>query len=717
MKKIALLAAAALVLIPLQAKEPLYKDSKASVEKRVEDLLKRMTLEEKLWQLTQGVIGQNDNPKNISKEKRNVNPMIGSVISRADDSNQFNAFQQSVVENSRLGIPVLFGYDVIHGFRTIFPIPLAQGASFNPDLAYKACRVAAAEAWAAGLDWTFSPMIDITHDPRWGRVMESYGEDPHVNSVFCVSAVKGYQGDDLSKPGNIAACLKHFVGYGVSDGGRDYYPTDISNQALWDTYFPPYEAGVKAGAATIMSAFNTLNGVPATGNPYTLQTVLRDTWGFKGFVVADWQAVQQTVLQNYAEDDKDAALKCLSAGVDMDMNDYVYLDQVKALVDEGKLSMKVIDQSVRRILSLKFRLGLFDNMQRPETKNTDFLKPEYLELAENFAAETMVLLKNDGVLPLKKEVKVAVVGPIAEDRITLLGNWKGRGRAEDVVSTLYGAIRKEFSNVTYACGCDVEGKDASRLDEAVKLAYSSDVVVLCIGEGEKWTGEDCSRGTISLPVMQENLLHRLAATGKPVVVVLESGRPMDLSRILPDAAALIDIWNPGTAGAPALAGVLSGRHNPSGKLPITFPATQNQIPVFYNHRDRSRRGEMGLYKDGTPVEPLFEFGYGLSYSSFKYSDLKVDGLKATVKVTNTSKVDGKETVLWFIQDPVCSIVRPVKELKHFEKRLIKAGETQEFLFNMDELKDLGFVNAEGKRFFEKGRFVLMVGDKKAEFVR
>lgn len=696
-------------ILSAKSKE-IYKDPKAPVEKRVKDLLSRMTLEEKIWQITQGVYGGYDNPNNILGVNRNTVPYIGSVICHATSAQMTNLLQKKAVDSTRLGIPILVGMDIIHGNRTVYPIPLAQGASFNPNLAYQASRVAARESYDVGIHWTFSPMIDITHDPRWGRVMEAYGEDPYVNARFCEAAVKGYQGENLSDEGSIAACLKHYVGYGESEGGRDYFPTDISNQMLWDTYFPPYEAGVKAGAATVMSSFNTLNGIPATCNPYTLQEVLRGKWGFEGFVVSDWEAVMQIVLQGCAADKKEAGEKAINSGLDMDMADFVYVDFLKELIEEGKVSEKTVDEAVSRVLTLKFRLGLFENPYRPETSEADFLKPEYRAVAEQMAAESAVLLKNEAVLPLKKDAKVAVIGPIAEDQKCVMGNWRGLGEFADVITLLDG-MKAEFPNLTYSKGCEIEGNDKSGFADAVAVAQASDVVVLCLGEGFLYTGENCSRGSISLPGVQEELFAELVKTGKPVVVLIESGRPLDLTRIAPGATALMDIWCPGVNGGPAVASLLSGRRNPSGKLPVTFPYTLKQIPVYYNHRDRSRRGNMGIYNDGTPLEPLFDFGYGLSYSKFEYSDIQADGLHASVKVTNTSAIDGEETVLWFIKDMACSIARPVKELKYFEKRLIKAGQTEVFEFEMDKLRDLGFVDSRGDRFFEPGQFIIFTGDK------
>jgi len=692
-----------------------YKNPDAPVEKRVADLLSRMTLEEKILQLSQGVCGRSDNVNNIGYNP-NKDARIGSVICgrSIENSKAIHDLQQRAKDSTRLGIPVLVGYDVIHGEKTTFPIPLAQGASFNPALAEQACSVAAREAYEEGIDWTFSPMIDICHDPRWGRVMESYGEDPYVNSVFCVGAVRGYQGDDLSKPGTIAACLKHYVGYGATEAGRDYFASDMSRQVLWDTYLQPYEAGVKAGAATMMSSFNTLCGIPGSANPYTLTEIRKNKWGHKGFVVSDWGAVQQTIRQGAAADRKEACRICFNAGVEMDMCDWVYLENMEQLIDEGAIRMKDVDEAVRRILTLKFQLGLFENPVREVSTSDDFFKPEYLSLAEQFARESMVLLKNTGVLPLKKDARIALVGPVATDKKVVLGNWSAACDPEKTISILEG-MQKEFGNVKYAPGCGFEGDDRSGFAAAKAAALFSDVVVLCLGEGYKWTGENQSRGRIILPDIQLDLYKAMLATGKPVIVIIESGRPLDLTMFTRDASAIMDMWCPGTCGGPALAGLLSGRYNPSGKLPITFPNTLQQVPIYYNYRDRARGGDQGIYKDGTSLEPLYPFGYGLSYSSFEYSEPEIDGLTAKVKVTNTSDVDGMETVLWFIRDPYCSITRPVKELKFFEKKLIKAGETLEFTFTMDKMRDLGFVDHNGDRFFEGGEFRLFIADKTLTF--
>lgn len=701
----------------------LYKDAKAPVEKRVEDLLSRMTLEEKVYQLNQYTLGSNNNVNNIGEAVRNVPAEIGSVIYFDENPQLRNELQKKAMENSRLGIPVLFGYDVIHGFRTVYPIPLAQACSWNPALAEQASAVAAQESRMSGVDWTFSPMIDVARDARWGRVAEGYGEDPYTTGVFAAASVRGYQGDDLASDKRVAACLKHYVGYGASEAGRDYVYTEISRQALWDTYLPPYEAGVKAGAATLMSGFNDISGVPASAHYYTLTEVLKNRWKHDGFVVSDWCSVVQLVNQGVAADAKEAAEKAFMAGVEMDMVDDCYQKHLPGLVKEGKVPMKLIDEAVRRVLRVKFRLGLFDRPYTKEVKpDKRFLLPESLFTVEKLAEESTVLLKNSGkLLPLSGVKKIAVVGPLAKNQADLLGSWSGHGKAEDVCS-IYDAMVREFAgkaDILYAQGCDFDGESRAGFAEALTTAKQADVVVLCLGEKRGWSGENASRSTIALPAIQEALLVELKQSGKPVVVLLANGRPLDLVRIEKQADAIVEMWQPGVAGGKPVSGILSGRVNPSGKLAMTFPYTTGQIPIYYNHRAPARKGSQGRYQD-IPSTPLYDFGYGLSYTDFQYGDLKAsaervkrgDKLTVEVAVTNSGDRDGQETVHWFVSDPVCSISRPVKELKFFEKLPLKAGETKVFRFQIDTDRDFGFVDSDGKRFLEAGDYYVLVKDRK-----
>ncbi len=697
---------------------PLYKDAKAPIEKRIDDLISRMTLEEKIMQLNQYTLGRNNNVNNVGEEVKKVPSEIGSLIYFDINPELRNSMQKKAMEESRLGIPIIFGYDAIHGFRTIYPISLGQACSWNPGLVEQACAVSAQEARMSGVDWTFSPMIDVARDPRWGRVAEGYGEDPYTNGVFAAASVRGYQGDDMSAENRMAACLKHYVGYGASEAGRDYVYTEISAQTLWDTYLLPYEMGVKAGAATLMSSFNDISGVPGSANPYIMTEILKKRWKHDGFIVSDWGAVEQLKNQGLAATKKDAAQYAFNAGLEMDMMSHAYDRHLKELVEEGKVTMAQVDESVRRVLRVKFRLGLFERPYTPVTNEKDrFFRPQSMAVAAQLAAESMVLLKNDNqILPLTNKKKIAVVGPMAKNGWDLLGSWCGHGKDTDV-EMLYDGLTAEFggdAELRYAMGCKPQGNDRSGFAGALDVARWSDVVIVCLGEMLTWSGENASRSTIALPQIQEELVKELKEAGKPVILVLSNGRPLELNRMEPLCDAILEIWQPGINGARSMAGILSGRINPSGKLAMTFPYSTGQIPIYYNRR-KSGRGHQGFYKDITS-DPLYPFGHGLSYTEFKYgtvtpSATKVkrgDKLSAEVTVTNTGSRDGAETVHWFISDPYCSITRPVKELKHFEKQLIKAGETKTFRFDIDLERDFGFVNEDGKRFLEAGEYHILV---------
>ena len=697
---------------------PLYKDAKAPIEKRIDDLISRMTLEEKVLQLNQYTLGRNNNVNNVGEEVKKVPSEIGSLIYFDINPELRNSMQKKAMEESRLGIPIIFGYDAIHGFRTIYPISLGQACSWNPGLVEQACAVSAQEARMSGVDWTFSPMIDVARDPQWGRVAEGYGEDPYTNGVFAAASVRGYQGDDMSAENRMAACLKHYVGYGASEAGRDYVYTEISAQTLWDTYLLPYEMGVKAGAATLMSSFNDISGVPGSANPYIMTEILKKRWKHDGFIVSDWGAVEQLKNQGLAATKKDAARYAFNAGLEMDMMSHAYDRHLKELVEEGKVTMAQVDESVRRVLRVKFRLGLFERPYTPVTNEKDrFSRPQSMAVAAQLAAESMVLLKNNNqILPLTNKKKIAVVGPMAKNGWDLLGSWCGHGKDTDV-EMLYDGLTAEFggdAELRYAMGCKPQGNDRSGFAGALDVARWSDVVIVCLGEMLTWSGENASRSTIALPQIQEELVKELKEAGKPIILVLSNGRPLELNRMEPLCDAILEIWQPGINGARSMAGILSGRINPSGKLAMTFPYSTGQIPIYYNRR-KSGRGHQGFYKDITS-DPLYPFGHGLSYTEFKYgtvtpSATKVkrgDKLSAEVTVTNTGSRDGAETVHWFISDPYCSITRPVKELKHFEKQLIKAGETKTFRFDIDLERDFGFVNEDGKRFLEAGEYHILV---------
>ncbi len=705
----------------IRAKAPLYKDKSVPAEIRVDNLLGLMTLDEKIMQLNQYTLGRNNNANNVGEEVVNIPAEIGSLIYFDTDPALRNAMQRRAMEESRLGIPVIFGYDAIHGFRTVYPISLAQACSWNPALVRKACSVSARESRMSGVDWTFSPMIDVARDPRWGRVAEGYGEDPYLNAVYCAASVKGYQGKSLSDSTTVAACLKHYVGYGASEAGRDYVYTEISPQTLWDTYLPPYEAGVKAGAATLMSSFNDISGVPGSANRHTMTDILKNKWKHDGFIVSDWGAIEQLKNQGLAATKKEAAMRALNAGLEMDMMSHAYDRHLAELVAEGKVAEATIDDAVRRVLRVKMRLGLFDNPYTPDVPDR-FLRPADLKIASELAAESMVLLKNDSthILPLRNVRRIAVIGPLADNGKDLLGNWLGHGQAEDVV-TLRQGIVSEFgkdSEIRYAEGCALDGHDRSGFKTALDTARWADVVVLCLGESLRWSGENASRSSIALPAIQEQLAEEISRLGKPVVLVLANGRPLELNRLEPLANAILEIWQPGIRGGEAMAGILSGRINPSGKLAITFPWSTGQIPVYYNRR-KSGRGHQGFYQDITS-EPMYPFGHGLSYTTFEYGEptasktefRRNEKIKVSVPVTNTGDMEGAETVLWFISDPYCSITRPVRELKHFEKRSLKPGETAVMVFNIDPWRDLSYVDSDGKRFLETGEYNVIVNGMK-----
>jgi len=709
-----------------QNKKSLYKDKNAPIEDRIENLISLMNLEEKIMQMNQWTYGKNANPNNIGEKMKEVNAEIGSLLYRSTNPEYRNQIQKKAMTESRLGIPIIFGFDAIHGYRTIFPIPLAQACSWNTELVKQTSAITAKESWLSGLDWTFSPMVDVARDARWGRVSEGYGEDTYANSAFAVAAIQGYQGKNLADKYTIAACLKHYIGYSLSEGGRDYRYSDISNQTLWETFMPPFEAGIKAGAATVMSGFNDISGVPASANYYTLTEVLKKKWRHDGFVVSDWGSVRNLVEQSVAKDIKEASQKSFMAGVEMDMVDNAYIDFLPELVAEGKVPMASIDEAVRRILRVKMKLGLFENPYVdvvPEKKR--YLLPDYLKAAEELAAESMVLLKNEKkTLPITSKYKnLAIIGPMVKDSIHIMGFWEGMGRPEDV-ETIYEGLQKEFknkANLHYALGCDFDGDDKSGFADALAAAQKSDAVIIFLGEKRDWSGENGSRSTIALPKIQEDLVAELQKAGKPIILMLSSGRPLELIRLNTMADAVVEIWQPGTTAGSAVAGILSGRRNPSGKLSITFPQTTGQIPMYYNMRE-SARPKLGHYQD-IPRDPLYWFGHGLSYTNYEYSTVKLSASKirknekltAEVEVANIGNADGKEAVLWFIKDPFATISRPMKELKHFEKQFIKSGEKTTYKFEIDPMRDLSYLDSFGNRHLESGDFFVIVNEQMIKF--
>lgn len=701
-----------------------YQDASLPSAMRAADLCSRMTLKEKVMQLNQYTLGSVTNTNNIGGEVKKIPAEIGSLIYYGTEPDARNAMQREAVENTRLGIPILFGYDVIHGFRTVFPVPLAQACSFNPELTRQSSRVAAQESRMSGIDWTFAPMIDVSRDPRWGRVVEGFGEDPYMNGVFGAAAVRGFQGEKLSDPLSIAACLKHFAGYGACEAGRDYFYTEISRQTLWDTYLQPYRMALEALPATVMSGFNNLSGIPVSGNRYLLADILKDSLCFSGFVVSDWSSIESMQYQGFVSDNRQAAEVAINAGLDMDMMSHAYDTHLEALIAEGKVDTTRLNDAVCRVLKVKFDLGLFEHPYTPKSDTKErFLLPDSRTLAEQCAEESMVLLKNEGkVLPLTTAKTIAVVGPFVEEGENFIGSWYGQGLKQDV-TLLREAMTEEFkgkAQLLFAKGCGFDGNDESGFAEAQRIAHKADVVVVVLGEKENWCGENTSRAGIELPEIQFRLLRLMKDTGHKIVLVLSNGRPLQLNRIEPLADAILEMWQPGTPGAIPVARILSGKVNPSGKLAMTFPRTCGQIPIYYNRRSGSRPTG-GFYHD-QPSDPLFPFGYGLSYTQFDYSSITAskqvitadDEVTVSVSVTNRGDRDGKEAVLWYVDCPVAMPTRPVKELRYFEKRFIRQGATEVFEFRIHPMRDLAFVNDSGCPVLNKGKYIIHVGSQKLE---
>lgn len=698
----------------------------ARLEQRVDSVLKLMTLEEKLGQLTlytsnwdvTGPVMRDDYIDEIKAGR------CGNIFN-AHTVEYNRGLQKIAVEETRLGIPLLFGYDVVHGHKTIFPIPLGESCSWNLELMEKSARLAAKEAAASGLNWTFAPMVDISRDPRWGRVSEGNGEDPFLGSQIAAARVRGFQGDDLSTYNTLASCVKHFAGYGAPVAGRDYNTVELSEIAFRQDYLPPYRAGVDAGAVTVMASFNDLFGVPAHANKHLLTDILRDEWGFSGFVVADYTGVEQVRDHGAAESKKQAGERCINAGLDMDMQAAIYIDYLEQSVEEGKVSVATIDAAVKRILKVKFQLGLFDDpyLYFDDAREQETLQSEeMMEHALVSARESIVLLKNDNqVLPISSPKNIAVIGPMADNQLDMMGSWHGAGDHNKVVTVLEGfKHRYPSSIVRYAEGCDFYSQDRSGFKEAINLARKSDVVILAIGENQAQSGEAASRSNLDLTGVQEELAMELIASGKPVVILIMAERPLTFVELSERSSTLLYAWHLGTRGGDAIAEVLSGDYNPSGKLTMSIPRNVGQIPVYYNHKSTGRPYDAeykytSKYLD-VPNAPLYPFGYGLSYTDFEYSDLDIssevitpsDTLEVKFKVSNTGKYDGHEIVQLYIQDLVCSVTRPVKELKGFKKVYIKQGETKLISFKITA-DDLKFVNTEMKEIAEPGEFRIMAG--------
>lgn len=697
----------------------------------VRDLMKKMTLTEKIGQLSQYVGGELlTGPKSGAvSDSLFVRGMVGSILNVGGVDN-LRKLQQKNMESSRLKIPILFAFDVIHGYKTIFPTPLAESCSWDLALMYETAKAAAIEASASGIHWTFAPMVDVARDPRWGRIVEGAGEDTYLGCKIAEARVRGFQWN-LGKPNALFACAKHFVAYGAPQAGRDYAPVDLSLSTLAEVYLPPFKACIDAGVHTFMSAFNSINGVPATSNRWLLTDLLRKEWKFKGFVVSDWNAVQELKAHGVAETDEDAAMAAFNAGVDMNMTDGLYNRCLEKLVRENRIDMNEIDASVERILRAKYALGLFEDPYRfldNQRESREVRSASAMALARKAAASSMVLLKNaNALLPLSKQTKrIALVGPLANNRAEVMGSWKARGEDKDVVTVLEGIKNKLGSGteVNYVQGCDFLNPSTSEFSAALEAAKQSDVVIAVVGEKALMSGESRSRAVLRLPGKQEALLDTLRKAGKPLVVVLMNGRPLCLESVDKQADAMLEAWFPGTQCGNAVADVLFGDIVPAAKLTASFPLTEGQIPNNYNYKRSGRPGDMPYSSTvrhiDVPNRNLYPFGYGLSYTTFSYGKMQCPTafddkgfLPVSVDVTNTGNYDGEEIVQLYVADKVASMVRPVKELKGFQKVFIPKGQTKRVEFKLN-VKDLGFWNSLMQYVVEPGTFEIMVGTNSEE---
>jgi beta-glucosidase len=712
----------------------------------IDSLLSVMTLEEKVGQLNFPVGDLfNTGPTVRTSESARFDEQIkqGKItgLFNVHGAAYTARLQKIAVEQSRLKIPLLFGADVIHGFKTVMPLALAEAACWDLEVIEASARAAADESTAAGINFTFAPMVDISRDARWGRISEGAGEDPYLGSEIAKARVKGFQGNDLQAANTLAACIKHFAAYGAPIAGRDYNTVDLSERTLREIYLPPYKAGVDAGAATIMTSFNELNGVPATANNYLLQDILRKEWGFKGMVVSDWQSIGEMIEHGYVADSVTAAKLSIEAGTDMDMMADIYLKKLPQMVKSGEVSMKLIDDAVRRVLVLKHQLGLFKNpylySDTLREKKTIRSKAN-LEIARDVARKSIVLLKNENnLLPLKKEYKkIAVIGPLANNQEDMNGSWSFFGEAQHPVSILQG-LKEALPNtiLTFAEGCNLYDNKTDKFSQAVAAAKQSELVIMVVGESAPMNGEGASRADIGLPGVQQQLVEEIYKTGKPIVVLLLNGRPLAIEWIDQHIPAIVETWTLGSEAGNAVADVLTGAYNPSGKLPMTFPRHVGQIPIFYNHKntgrpywgDHSEPGAERVYRSryrDVKNTPLYPFGYGLSYSTFEYKDLTLsksemkaaDSIEVSITVTNTSNVDGAEVVQFYIRDLYASATRPVKELKGFKKVVVKANESKTITFTINK-ETLSFYRGDMTWGTEPGAFHVFVGGNSQDVLK
>lgn len=731
--------AASMAIISLTACNKVPQDPQ---EARINELLSKMTIDEKIGQMSQ-INGIGWASPEIASQVRNG--QAGSILNEADAAT-IKELQRIAVEESRLGIPILFARDIIHGFKTIFPIPLGQAATWNTDIVEKGARIAAIEGSSVGIRWTFSPMVDISRDPRWGRIAESFGEDTYLNATLGRAMVRGYQTDSLNNPSSMAACVKHFCGYGASETGRDYNTTWIPEVQLRDVYLPPFKACIDEGAATFMCSFNDINGIPSTGNKKLNVDILRNEWNYDGMLVTDWASIQQMITHGYAEDMKHASELAINAGIDMDMMSYAYISQLKTLLEEKKITMQQIDNAVRNILRLKFNLGLFDSPYATFADTTGYA-PASLNAAKECAIQSTILLKNKSVLPLNAKSKIAIVGPLADSGIDQIGTWSFDGEPEHCI-TPYMAFNENYANentIIFEKGLTYSrDTNAAGISKAVAAARKADVVVFFAGEEAILSGEAKCRADISLPGAQTELLRQLKNTGKPIVLVIMAGRQLTIAEEVELADAVLYQFHGGTMAGPALAEIIMGDACPSGRLPVTIPRMVGQVPMYYNTKNTGRPAENIVLIDDIEVgagqfslgatsyhldagsDPLFPFGFGLSYAQFNYglttlsaTELSMsDKLTATCSITNTSRYDAYETVQLYVRDHVASMCRPVRELKDFKKVFIKAGETINVSFELTA-DDLAFCHQDMKTYAEPGLFSLWIApdSKKGEEIK
>ncbi len=716
-------------IVGLSACNPSKENSSSTVDYKVDSLVNIMTLEEKVGQLTlytsdYDVTGPHMRKGYLEDMKAGKVGAIFNALGAA----YTRKLQEIAVNETRLGIPLLFGYDVVHGYKTIFPIPLGETASWDLNVMEKSAQIAAAEASAEGIHWTFAPMVDIARDPRWGRISEGAGEDTYLGMQVAKARVKGFQGD-LSSVNNVLACVKHYAAYGAPQAGRDYHTVDMSERMLREVYLPPYKAAIDAGAATVMTSFNEVDGVPASGSNFLLTDVLRKEWGFDGFVVTDYTSIMEMMYHGVAGDTASATALAINAGVDMDMQAGFFQDALPELVKNGIVKEEIIDAAVRRILKAKFELGLFEDPYRysnEQRQKETIMKPEFLEASRNAAKRSIVLLKNKGnTLPLSKKIKkLAIIGPLADNKKELIGSWSAQGDGANCVSVLEGIKSKVSSStqILFAKGSEINDNIQTGFAEAVKVAKQADAVVLVVGEAGWMCGEASSRTKIDLPGVQQELANEIFKTGKPVIIVLMNGRPLAISELDEKADAILETWFLGTQAGNAIADVLFGDYNPSGKLPVTFPRSLGQVPIFYSMKNTGRPMEVdpqnkytSKYLDESNY-PLYPFGYGLSYTTFAYGDISLsknsfsanDSITVSCTITNSGSKAGEEVVQLYVHDLVGSVTRPVKELKGFTKIMLQPGESRDIQFVIKDV-DLAFYRKNMTFGTEPGAFEVFVG--------